>query len=120
MTIIDKPKVNALHSPAPWSYDYSPYRIGNPSATEEAPVRELPAFEVFDADGEKVFDTNEDSPAERQEANARLASFFPELLAALRTFVEIGDLADQCADWRWEHLDAAFATARQLIHEVDP
>ncbi len=61
-------------SPAPWAYEYSPYR-GNKG--------EIPAFEIFDADCNKVFDTNEDTPCELQEANARLGSTAPRLLAAL-------------------------------------
>lgn len=62
------------HSPAPWAYEYSPYQGRN---------GEIPAFEIFDADGNKVFDSNEDTDAELQEANARLGSTAPRLLAAL-------------------------------------
>jgi len=71
------------HSPAPWTYDYSPFQ-GNHG--------EIPAFEVFDAEGDKVFDSNEDTPAELQEANACLASASPRLLAALITCANL--LAD--------------------------
>jgi hypothetical protein len=68
------------HSPAPWSYDYNPYRVRRePDGIES----ELPAFEIFDADCNKVFDTNEDTPCELQEANARMASSAPRLLASL-------------------------------------
>jgi hypothetical protein len=49
----------------------------------DEPGVELPAFEIFDADGNKLFDTNEDMPSEVQEANARLAASAPELLAIL-------------------------------------
>jgi hypothetical protein len=73
MTII------AEHSPGPWSYHYSPYTL----QTDDAPERELPAFEVLDAEQNKIFDTNEDLPSEVQEANACLASAAPKLLAAL-------------------------------------
>ncbi|WP_254508994.1 hypothetical protein [Anatilimnocola floriformis] len=31
-------------SPAPWSYDYSPWRLQD--------GRDLPAFEIFDAEGD--------------------------------------------------------------------
>ena len=62
------------HSPAPWAYDYSPFQGSN---------GEIPAFEIVDADCNKVFDTNEDTDAELQEANARLGSTAPRLLAAL-------------------------------------
>jgi hypothetical protein len=68
------------HSPAPWSYDYSPYRSRQ---GEHGIESELPAFEVFDADCNKVFDTNEDTPCDLQEANARMASTAPRILAAL-------------------------------------
>src|SRR5271154_7202864 len=62
------------HSPAPWAYDYSPY---------QGRKGEIPAFELFDAEGNKVFDTNEDTPVDLQEANARMGSTAPRLLAAL-------------------------------------
>ena len=68
------------HSPAPWSYEYSPYRVQQQPGGIET---ELAAFEVFDAEGEKVFDTNEDTDANLQEADARLGSSAPRLLAAL-------------------------------------
>jgi hypothetical protein len=71
------------HSPAPWAYDYSPFQRNN---------GEIPAFEVFDAEGDKVFDTNEDTPADLQEANACLASAAPRLLASLITCANL--LAD--------------------------
>lgn len=67
-------------SPGLWSYEYNPYRVRQePDGIES----ELAAFEVFDAEGDKVFDTNEDTPAELQEANACLGSSAPRLLAAL-------------------------------------
>jgi hypothetical protein len=69
-----------VHSPAPWSYEYSPYRFHR---GENGIESELPAFEVFDADCNKVFDTNEDTPCELQEANARMAASAPRLLASL-------------------------------------
>ena len=77
------------HSPAPWSYEYNPYRVRRePDGIES----ELPAFEIFDADCNKVFDTNEDTPCELQEANARMASSAPRLLASLVTCANL--LAD--------------------------
>jgi hypothetical protein len=71
-------------SPAPWSYEYSPYRRQD--------GREIPAFEVYDAHGDKVFDTNEDTPCELQEQNARLAAAAPSLRLALSESVRL--LAD--------------------------
>ena len=68
------------HSPTPWSYEYNPYTVQRGVAAAE----ELPAFEIFDAGQNKIFDSNEDMPCETQEANARLASAAPELLEALR------------------------------------
>jgi hypothetical protein len=67
------------HSPAPWTYGYNPYTVQSGDAAAE----ELPAFEVFDAEQNKVFDTNEDMPCEVQEANARLATAAPTMLEAL-------------------------------------
>ncbi len=71
-------------SPTPWSFEYSPYRLQNGV--------ELPAYEVLDANGEKIFDTNELTLTERQEANARLAAAAPLLFAALTECVRL--LAD--------------------------
>lgn len=81
------------HSPAPWGFEYSPYTVRNPGAhgTKNA-GDDIPAFEIFDADGNKVFDTNEDTPADLQEANACLASAAPRLLASLITCANL--LAD--------------------------
>ena len=59
------------HSPAPWSYDYNPYRVTREPGGIET---ELAAFEIVDADCNKIFDTNEDTPCELQEANARMAA----------------------------------------------
>jgi hypothetical protein len=66
------------HSTAPWSYYYNPYTLERGDDTAE-----LPAFEIFDAEQTKIFDTNEDLPAEIQEANARLAAAAPAMLEAL-------------------------------------
>jgi hypothetical protein len=74
--------MTAKHSPAPWSYEYNPYTI-QPDRHPPGTGAEIPAFEVFDADCNKVFDTNEDMPCEVQEANARIAASAPKLLTAL-------------------------------------
>lgn len=70
-------------SPAPWAYQYSPYTVRLANDCSDAAGTELPAYEVFDADCNKVFDTNEDMHGDIQEANARLATAAPALLAAL-------------------------------------
>jgi hypothetical protein len=81
------------HSPEPWAYEYSPYTVRNPGTHgTKKPGDDIPAYEIFDADGNKVFDTNEETPAELQEANARLGSTAPRLLAALITCANL--LAD--------------------------
>ena len=68
------------HSPAPWSYEYNPYAM---NVASDEPDTEIPAFEIFDADGNKIFDTNEHLPQKLQEANACLAAAAPELLLSL-------------------------------------
>jgi hypothetical protein len=70
------------HSPAPWGYEYSPWTVRSEHDARGVSA-EIPAYEIFDAEGDKVFDTNEDTPADLQEANACLASAAPRLLAAL-------------------------------------
>ncbi len=67
------------HSLSPWAYEYNPYTVQR----GDEPGVELAAFEVCDAEGNKLFGTNEDMPSEVQEANARLAASAPELLAIL-------------------------------------
>jgi hypothetical protein len=85
----EKRKTAAEYSPSPWSYDYSPYlcRQGQDGLDSE-----LPAFEIFDANCDKIFDTNENTPCELQEANARLGAAAPRLLASLVTCANL--LAD--------------------------
>ena len=81
------------HSPAPWSYAYSPYTVRDTGTDSTSTVGdELPAFEIFDAEGNKVFDSNEDTPPDLQEANVCLASAAPRLLTALITCANL--LAD--------------------------
>ena len=80
------------HSAGPWAYEYNPYTVQR----GDEPGVDLPAFEIFDADGTKLFDTNEDMPSEVQEANARLASAAPELLAVLdRCAILLADYDEQ-------------------------
>jgi hypothetical protein len=83
--------LNPKYSPAPWAYEYNPYMV----TSKYSPLAigsDIPAFEVFDNDGNKVFDTNEDTPEELQDANARLGSTAPRLLASLIACVNL--LAD--------------------------
>ena len=70
------------HSPAPWAYAYSPYTVRSTHDARGVGA-EIPAFEIFDSDGSKVFDTNEDTPESLQEANARMGAAAPRLMAAL-------------------------------------
>jgi hypothetical protein len=79
------------HSPAPWGYEYSPWTVRSEHDARGVGA-EIPAYEIFDAEGNKVFDTNEDTPADLQEANARLGSAAPRLLVALITCANL--LAD--------------------------
>ncbi len=93
------------HSPAPWSYDYSPYTLRVPGNDDTDPVgAEIPAFEVCDAEGNKVFDTNEDTPCELQEANARLASAAPAMLEALLLAQRARKHRSPVPCWRYRQL----------------
>jgi len=79
------------HSPAPWGYEYYPYTV----VSKYSPLgvgADIPAYQVFDNNGNKVFDTNEDTPEELQEANARIGTAAPRLLASLMTCANL--LAD--------------------------
>ena len=103
------------HSPAPWSYDYSPYTVRNPGTHgTKKPGDDIPAYEIFDAEGNKVFDTNEDTPDGLQEANARLGSTAPRLLAALITCANL--LADY--DESDGEEGEAFREAKAAIEEA--
>ena len=97
------------HAPQPWTYEYNPYIAQDGS--------EIPAFQINDADGAKVFDTNEDASADLQEANARLGSTAPRLLASLITCANL--LADhdeldgeEGVPWREAMAAIAAATGR--------
>jgi hypothetical protein len=71
-----------------WTNDYSPYTAQDGN--------EIPAYEVFDENGEKILDTNENLPAARQEEIAQLASITPVLVTAAQHVIdcwEKGDLA---------------------------
>ena len=103
------------HSPIPWGYEYNPYTV---RPTSDSPEVELPAFEVFDDDGNKVFDTNEDAPADQQEANARLAVLASEMLEALQAFIDADARAEECTERKWETLARAFALARTAVAKV--
>jgi hypothetical protein len=79
------------YSPAPWGYEYSPWTVRSEYDPRDVGT-EIPAYEIFDAEGNKLFDTNNDTPGELQEANACLASAAPRLLAALLVCADL--LAD--------------------------
>lgn len=90
------------HSPAPWSHEYNPYAVHTESGALGVDT-EIPAFEIFDANHNKLFDTNEDMDPDAQEANARLASTAPRLLAAL---VVCASLLADCDESENEEGDA--------------
>jgi hypothetical protein len=45
----------------------------------------------------------------------RLRNAAPDMLHALREFIAIGELADECGEWKWESLEHAFDLARAAI-----
>src|SRR5215471_1005869 len=109
------------HSPAPWGYHYSPYTVGNPGTHGTNNVGDdIPTFEVFDADGNKVFDTNEDTPADLQEANACLASAAPRLLASLITCVNLLADYDESEGEEGEAYREAVAAIAEATGHVTP
>lgn len=71
---MDTPENNLI--PLSLTYEYSPYT----SQTGE----EIPAFEIFNEEGEKVADTNENMTTEQQETHARLFAASPEMLRVLQ------------------------------------
>jgi hypothetical protein len=99
-------------SPAPWRYEYSPYRIR--LAGDDSEGTELPAYEIVDAEGNKVFDTDEDMPGETQEANARLAAAAPELLAELAGISDAWDNAEGGSEVM-DYLERRIYTIRAAI-----
>jgi hypothetical protein len=70
------------HSSAPWNYEYSPWTVRSEHDSRGVGA-EIPAYEILDADANKVFDTNENTPADLQEANARMGAAAPRLVMAL-------------------------------------
>ena len=76
------------HSPGHWSYEYGPNTLRS-VALPPGVGAEIPAFEIFDADCHKVFDTNEDILAELQEANAPMGAAALRLLAPLITYLTL-------------------------------
>jgi hypothetical protein len=107
------------YSPAPWSYEYSPYTIQSESHPREVGT-EIPAFEVFDADGNKIFDTNEDTPCELQEANAMLASTAPRLLQSLVTCASLLADYDEADGPEGEAYREAVATISEATGRARP
>ena len=85
------------------------------------PPTELPAFEIFDAEQNKIFDTNEDMPADIQEANARLASCAPTLLAALnRCAILLADYDEHDGEEGDAYRDAIAAITEATTGRMEP
>lgn len=68
---------------APWELEYLPYTSQDDT--------EIPNFRINDAEGDSVCETNENLPAEVQEANAWIIAAAPELLKALEAYVDYFD-----------------------------
>lgn len=51
-------------------------------------------------------------------AALRVMTAAPKLLAALESFLEDNDLADECGEWKWENLEPSFEQARAAIAEA--
>ena len=96
----------------PWSYEYSPYRTGDGT--------EVPAFEIRDAQGNKICDTNENLPVEEQECHAQLITASPALLEAAETaltrFAWVIDLVNKAVGHM--NIDDIPQEAIELLDEV--
>ena len=105
------------YSPAPWSYEYNPYTMSEVARGSRSEAEtEIPAFEICDVDGNKIFETNENSPQGLQEANARLAVAAPELLDALDYFFNI--MHDYECSARKGYVKQALQKARKAISQA--
>jgi hypothetical protein len=72
------------HSPSPFIVEYSPF--------ENHDGNEIPSYRIFDAEGDKVAETDSDKPERVQCADASLLAASPLILAAL-------ELAVQALNW---------------------
>jgi hypothetical protein len=68
------------HSPAPFISEHSPF--------EDQHGNEIPSYRIFDANGDKVAETDSDKPDDMQSADATLLAASPVILAALEQAVE--------------------------------
>jgi hypothetical protein len=81
---------------------------------------------IDDSDGE-TFYACVDVLGDEEYLQSRWIDFEPErhrqpaarMLAALRAFIETEAAADECQDWRWEHLEHAFKLAHGAVAEAD-
>jgi hypothetical protein len=48
----------------------------------------------------------------------RLRKAAPDMLDALREFIAVDELANECGEWKWESLDRAFSMARAAIAKL--
>lgn len=42
----------------------------------------------------------------------------PTMLVALQEFIEVDDMAAECAEWRWESLEHAFKLASDVVDSI--
>ena len=91
--------------PAPWELEYLPYTNQD--------NHEIPNFRINDAGGDTVCETNENLPADVQEANAWLITAAPDLLAALNNFFNI--MHDYDSSVRKGYVKHAMDQARNAI-----
>ena len=68
------------HSPAPFVVEYS--------AFEDQHGNEIPSYRIYDAEGDRVAETDSGKPDSQQAADAHLLAVAPDLLAALKELLE--------------------------------
>ena len=91
------------HSPAPFTTEYS--------AFEDQHGNEIPSYRIFDAEGDKVAETDSNKPENVQCADASLLAAAPLMLATLEQAVQALNTAPQ---FRVPHLDTNSYTIAAL------
>jgi hypothetical protein len=93
-------------------------------------ARDMPtgdADDIYSCDGDTFYacvDVQGDEDYEQSRwidfEEERLRTAAPQMLAALRAFIEADAMAEECHEWKWENLAHAFTLARAAVAEAEP